>query len=196
MNGRTKFYKTIIYFLLTGTLFWSVACTKSDTSSTHWIPGYLETDLMEIASPESGYLKKLWVRRGQMVKAQEPLFELAAEELRLGLEDAKVFSEASAARLEDSRQGLRPDEIAALTAELEEAKASLKLATINVERLRTLANKGVSPQADLDQSESAFSQAWQAVLLLEARIRVGKVGARDFQQKAMEKEFASAQLKE
>ena len=179
--------------LLTAFVFMS-GCSKNK-NKPEWLPAYLESELLEIASPEAGYLKVLSVNRGQLVKEGDALFELDDTALEFDRESAAALAEASAARLADAREGLRPDEIAVLVAEMEEASAALKLATKELERTRKLFTGGASTQAQLDQAESVFTQAKEAVHLLEARLRLAHEGSRTFQQKALADELYSAESK-
>ena len=52
------------------------ACSPSDEPAG--LPGYLETDLIEMASPEAGYLRALPVNRGQTIETGTLLFRLAS----------------------------------------------------------------------------------------------------------------------
>lgn len=160
------------------------------------VPGYLEAELIEIASPEAGYLERLPVQRGQHVENGAELFALNAATQEFNADEAEALVEASAARLQDARLGLRPDEIDSLRAELDEAKARLDLSTIRVERYRALFKDGAATQAELDQAESDFTQATQQVNARQARLRLAEEGARAFQRKALEGEVAGAEARE
>ena len=173
-------------------LVFAFGCSKK-TDSSEWLPAYLESESLEVASPGAGYLKRLSVHRGQSVKAGQALFEIDPTVQELNQAAAVALAEASSERLADAQQGLRPEEINVLLAEQERAKASLSLATKERDRVAMLLAKNAATQAALDLAENAVTQAQQAGQELQAQLRLAQLGAREFQQKALKQESQSTQ---
>ncbi|EDY82949.1 hypothetical protein VDG1235_2572 [Verrucomicrobiia bacterium DG1235] len=155
-------------------------------------PGYLEAYLIELSSSESGYLKSVSVSRGQSVDLGAPVFELDSDALRLAAGEARARVDARSARLDDARRGLRPDEVEALRAQLEETKAGLDLATKQWERAKQLFEGNAFAAVDLDRARSSYEQWREKERLQAARLRLGDEGARAFQIKALESDLEQA----
>src|SRR4051812_36087597 len=78
------------------------------------LQGYVEGEYVYVASPLAGALQKLSVRRGDQVKAGDPLFFLDDTPEKAARDEAERRLAQARANLEDARKGRRPEEIAAL----------------------------------------------------------------------------------
>ena len=97
------------------------------------------------------------------------------------------------AQLADLTKGKRPDELAAVRAQLAQATAALTLASADFNRDRQLvASKFIAP-ARLDTTRSAVAQAQARVEELRAQLRVAGTGARPDEIRAAEKDVNAAQ---
>jgi len=117
----------------------------------------------------------------------EQASEVAArQEMQSRIERAK-------AQLADLKKGKRPDELAAVRAQLAQASAALAQATADFTRDQKLVtDKFISPQR-LDATRSAMQQARARVDELRAQLRVAQTGARTDEIVAAEKEVNAAQ---
>jgi HlyD family secretion protein len=140
--------------------------------------GYAEADYVRIASPIGGSLSKLYLQRGDQATANAPAFVLEQDSERAAREEASARLQRAQAQLSDLNKGKRPDEIAALQAQLAEGHAALTLANADLARQQQLqAAHFVSP-AQLDSARAAVEREQARGNDLRAQIRVAQLGAR------------------
>lgn len=171
--------------LLAGT-----GCAKQESDS---FPGYAEGDYVRLTAPVAGTLVKLHVQRGDKVAANTPAFVLEGQSELAARDEARSRIERAKAQLADLKKGKRPDELAAVRAQLAQATAALTQATADFDRDRKLvADKFISPQR-LDATRSAMQQARARVDELSAQLRVAQTGARPDEIAAAAREVDAAQ---
>jgi RND family efflux transporter MFP subunit len=131
-------------------------------------PARLEGAMQRVmAAPVDGYLKEAYVRPGDLVKAGQPLAELADEDLRLELrkaqsEVAQLQNSYGAALIKQDRT-----EIGIVFARLEEARAQLALVETQLQRVRLVAPfDGVVITGDLTQTLGAPVKKGDALMTL------------------------------
>ncbi len=151
-------------------------CGKNSTGSYQ---GYIEGEYVYVASPLGGALTNLAVARGDSVKAGQLLFELE----RQSEADAVVQSEKNLAQaraqMDDIKKGARPTEIASLAAQIERAKADLKLAEDEFLRRQKLGGSDVISKEELDQARAQRDAAQAQVAQLTADLDTAKLGGRE-----------------
>ena len=168
----------------------SGGCAKQASDA---FPGYAEGDYVRLTAPIAGTLTKLHVQRGDAVAAAAPAFVLEQESEAAARQEAEFRIERAKAQLADLTKGKRPDELAAVRAQLAQATAALTLATADYNRDRQLvASKFIAP-ARLDTTRSAMAQAQARVEELGAQLRVAGTGARPDEIRAAEKDVNAAQ---
>lgn len=141
--------------------------------------GYVEGEFVHAASPMSGRLEELAVCRGEGVGKGAVLFRLEETPERAAREEALRRVEQARAQLLDARQGLRPSEIAALEAQLEQAKSALVLSEVELERQTKLLKTQVSSRRDVDMAQATRDADRQRVSELQAMLETGRLGARE-----------------
>lgn len=155
--------------------------------------GYAEADYVRLASPIGGTLAKVYLKRGDKVARDAPAFVLEQESERAAREEALSRVERAQALLANLKKGKRPDEIAAIQAQLSQAQAALQLATAElVRQQQLLAAKFISP-ARVDEARTAVAQNQGRVRELQAQLRVAQLGARSDEIKAAEQDLSTAQ---
>lgn len=148
--------------------------------------GYVEGEFVYVASPLGGALTNLAVSRGQEIKAGQLLFELERESETAAVREAEQRLAQARARLENLTKGRRPSEIEALEAQLERARASLRLAEQELARRNQLSEgKVVSPE-ELDLAQSRRDTEQAQVAALTAELKTARLGAREDEIKAAE----------
>jgi HlyD family secretion protein len=151
------------------------ACAPTKESA---YTGYAEGEYVRIASPYAGSLTTLNVKRGDQVAADAPLYALEQESERASRAEFQARLKQSEARLENLRKGKRPDEIAAIRAQLAQADAALQLSNAELKRTQDLiANKFVSP-SKLDEARAAVARDRAHVAELNAQIKVAQLAGR------------------
>ena len=142
------------------------------------LPGYVEADYVRLAAPIGGTLAHLHVQRGDTVAAGAPAFVLEQDNERAARSEAQARVAQAEAQWSNLRKGKRPDEIAALEAQLAQAQASAALSQSELQRQQQLvAQHFVSPSV-LDQARAARDRDAQRVSEAQAQLRVARQGAR------------------
>ena len=151
------------------------ACSQTESSS---YPGYAEGEYVRIASPYAGNLTTLSVKRGDQVAAGAALFALEHESERAGREEMAARVRQTESQLENARKGKRPDEVAAVRAQLAQAEASVKLSSAEMKRTEDLvASKFLSPSR-LDEARGAQERDRSRVAELNAQLNVVQLAGR------------------
>lgn len=176
---------------LLGSLALLNACTPDAESP---LPGFVEGDWHYLAAPSAGWLEQLTVEEGDQLDAGALVFRLDSDFQELQVAQAEARRRQAVERREDLRTGARPQELAAIEAELEEARANLKLAAIERNRWLKLAAEGLASADTADQVTQRWEAAKARVRTAEAKLASARLGARPHQQVAAEAEAeASAQ---
>lgn len=155
---------------------------------TNRLQGYVEGEFVYVAAPGAGALEKLAVRRGAQVKEGDLLFSLDSRPERAAHDEATRRLAQAKANLEDLKKGRRPEEIAAVEAQIEQARAALTMSTNEKRRQDELFKRGVAAQRELDLAISNFDQDRKKVVQLEADLATARLGARTDQVSAAEAE--------
>ena len=155
--------------------------------------GYVEADYVRLSSPLAGQLAKLYLERGQQVAAGAAAFTLEQQSERAAREESRHRVEQARRQLADLQAGRRPDEIRALQAQLDQARAALAASTADLERTeRLVRDRFVSPSR-LDEQRAAVQRDRARVAELAANLRQGRQGARENQVAAAQQELQAAE---
>lgn len=158
---------------------------------TGW-SGYAEGDYVYIASPLGGRLDQLAVHTGDRVKQGDALFALDAVAEQAAVAQAQAQAQASEAQARNTDKGRRPDELAALRAQLAQANAQATLARSAWQRQKAQVDQGFVSAAQLDSATAALRQAEQRVAELQSNLRVAQLPARSDERQAAEATAVSA----
>ena len=151
-------------------------CSKAP--ETTW-QGYLEGDFVYIASPLAGRLDQLAVVKGQQVKKSDLLFALESENERAAQSEANAQLSSAKAKLEDTKKGLRPSELAGLQARVGQAKANAELSRINLSREEELFKEKVISQSDYDHARLTYEANVKTVEQVISELDTAHLGARN-----------------
>jgi HlyD family secretion protein len=154
--------------------------------------GYVEEDYVYAAAAASGIIDTIPVREGQLVRQGDVLFVLDRSQQQAQYDAARARADAAEASLANLKTGSRQEEIDVTKASLMKAEADLNLAQQNLARSQDLFDKGLEPQAKLDQDKATVKSAQAAVDQLQAQLKVQTLPARDAQQIAAEANYAAA----
>lgn len=170
------------FFQILGALvlvaFALVGCSESRSG---WLQGYIEGEFVYVASPSGGQLQKLFVQRGQHVSAGDPLFVLDVEPEKAAREEAHRRLLQAQSNLEDVKKGKRPTELAAVEAQLEEARAALNFSEQEFTRQEKLLRTGVSARQEADRARATRDGDRERVRQLESDLKTAQMGAREDQ---------------
>ena len=171
-------------------MIFASSCSKEDPSR---VQGYIEGEFVYVASPFGGRLENLAVKRGDQVDKGQLLFMLDDTAERAAREEALRRVAQAEAQLADAKQGLRPSEINAIEAQLEQAKASLALSEVELERQKKLLASRVTSRRDVDMAQATRDEDRQRVAQLESTLETGRLGARPELVKAAEQNLLAQQ---
>ncbi|MGE0753278.1 MAG: HlyD family secretion protein [Variibacter sp.] len=142
--------------------------------------GWVEADLVFSGPDDPGRVETLAVREGDTVKEGAPLYTVDADLQKADLaanEAAVAEAKARLARAEAQQQ--RPAEVAVLESQQERAEAALTLSTQELQRQRTLAEKGFTPKAQLDTAQSNYNRDKAALEEIKRQINVARLSSRE-----------------
>jgi HlyD family secretion protein len=165
-------------------------CSESGVEA--W-QGYVEGEFVLLASPAAGQLEKLYVHRGDQVAAGKTVFALEQENERAARLEAAERLRSAQARLENLSAKRRPEEIEALRAELNQARATRDLSASQLAQQQKLFDGGFTAQARMDEARSAHARDVARVAEAQAQLQnaLQPVG-RDAERKAAEGEVEAA----
>ena len=141
--------------------------------------GYAEAELVYIAPPVAGRLTTLAVRSGETVTAGQALFELDATPDVAADAEARSRAQSAQAQAADTDKGRRAPELAVTRAQLDQARAAERLASIDLTRQQELLTQGFVAKARVDDAATTLAQARARVVELGAAVQVGRLPARD-----------------
>ncbi len=141
--------------------------------------GYVEGEFVQVSGPVAGRLTALSVKRGDVVKTNDQLFELESEFETAALNAALADLAAAEAQLADLKTGKRPLEISAIEAQLDQARAIERDSALQLERDRELFRSNSIPKSQLDKSQADADANRARVRELEDNIAVARLPDRE-----------------
>jgi HlyD family secretion protein len=154
----------------------------------------VEGYLVFMAPEDGGRIERLAVDSGDRVEAGQPLFELESAMQVAERNEADAKLQQARAQLADLRDALqRPEEIAVLRAQEERAKAQLSLSRAELDRQRTLFERGIAAKAQYDQATTAFDRDRAALEEVQRQIEAGRIAARSAAIEAAEAAVGAAE---
>jgi HlyD family secretion protein len=174
-------------------LFMAAALAACSKPADNYWQGYIEGEYVMLAAPAAGQLQKLYVRRGDKVDLDKPLFVLEQESERAARLQAEEQLKSAEARLENLRAGRRAPEVESLRAAVTQAKAALALSASQLAQQQALFKGGFIAQAVLDQATSAHARDAALLKGAEAQLRTAlQPLGREDERKAAEGDVAAA----
>ncbi|MEZ5833396.1 MAG: HlyD family efflux transporter periplasmic adaptor subunit [Dongiaceae bacterium] len=150
-------------------------CERPDTGT--W-QGYVEAEYTYVAPLEAGRITSLNVQRGDEVQAGQPLFALEDDSERAARDQAVAELEQAKSDLVDLQKGDRPEDLAVIQAQLDEARASLALSVPRLARREKMVKGSIVGVEELDQAKSEILADRGNIAEYEARLAQGKLPAR------------------
>lgn len=129
LNRTTRLYLLALAAMLT-------ACGQP---AEEFHQGYVEGEWLYLSAPLAGYLDVLNVTRGARLNKGDKVFSLSSNHELHGLQEAEARALAAAERTRNLTNPRRPQEIAALEAQVRAAEAALQLSTTQLKQQEALA---------------------------------------------------------
>lgn len=184
--------KSIAILLLFSLL---ISCDRADNLLYQ---GYVESELIFLATPFSGDLEKKYVSRGDFVQKGLLLFKLdeEPESLRIMQNQAELIQAKKT--LQDLKNPKREPEIEAIKAQIEQVDAQLELAELRLKRYQTLHQKQAIDKHSLDEASARFEELENRKAQYHANLKLALMGSRQDQIDAQAARINAleAQLKE
>ncbi len=153
--------------------------------------GYIEGENTYLASPYSGTLMQLGVQRGERVTKGQFLFQLDENPQIMLLKKGGQDIAQAKHMLNDLNEPLRPQEIAAIKAQIAQVEANISLAELRVKRYQHLYEKNASAKDTLDEAIENLTKQQKLKDQYVANLQLGEHGSRDEQIRAQEKKIES-----
>jgi HlyD family secretion protein len=141
--------------------------------------GYIEGEYVNIAPIEVARVATEYVRRGDKLKAGDRIATLETTDAEIAVHNAEAALGQAKAELANILYGRRPEEIAAIEADLKAAQVQQDDAQRTLNRRKDLNSRGFASQADLDSAQTAYDVAASHVTELSANLAVARLPARD-----------------
>lgn len=158
--------------------------------------GWVEAELLFIGPDETGRLEQLDVREGDTMQVGGALFavdsELQAADVH-GALAAVAEARARLSRLENAQQ--RKEEVAVLQAQEHRAQSAVALSTAELDRQKTLAEKGFAARAQLDIATANFNRDRAALEEVRRQIDVARMASREEDIAAARQSLAAAEAR-
>lgn len=155
-----------------------VAITGCDRPRQDTWQGYVEAEYTYVAPLAAGRILALDVQRGDQVEAGQPLFALEDDAERAARDQAAAELAQAQADLADLQKGDRPEDLAIVQAQLDEARASLALSVPRLARREKMVKGSIIGEEELDQAKSAILADRGNIAEYEARLAEAKLPAR------------------
>lgn len=178
-------------FLLAGSVA-LVLCLGCRSEESGRVQGYVEGEYTYIASQYPGRLKSLSIQRGDIVQAQQVLFELESEQESALAERAVAEKERAEAEHRDARKGLRPSEIDALRAQISAEESAEEFAESELVRQQKLFDANATSKHLLERARAERRRAAERLKQLRAELETAQLGARTDRTLAAEAQMKSA----
>src|SRR5438270_6430140 len=114
---------------------------------------------IEVASKVNGRVASISVDKGDKVQAGQVLVRLENDEYRAQLAQQKGQLANLEAKLEELKNGSRPEEIEKARADVAEAAADFNNAKVSLNRTRELVKQGVFSPQSLDDAEAKYNSS-------------------------------------
>jgi len=155
--------------------FLTSAC---DGPNTGEYSGFVEGLFIRPAPVAGGRIEVLAVGKGEDVAAGALLFALDDQREQADLAAAEATLAEAQSRLQNLKYGRRPEEIAVVEAQRDQARAQLELARLNYDRAKALlAQEAVSVERR-DRAAAEYEAARASVASLTAELEVARLPAR------------------
>lgn len=152
---------------------------NSDEETVLSATGYVvAAHKIAVASKVVGKVAWIGVEKGDKVREGQVLVRLEDDEYRAQLQQARGQLQSLQARLQELETGSRPEEIAVALANLEQARAELVNAKVNLDRTEKLVREGVFAKQMLDDAEAQFRSREARVKSLERTYELVRIGPR------------------
>jgi HlyD family secretion protein len=174
MASRTHGFVVVFGLLVAAAGVGAVAFWRPSPDTP--IVGIVRATEIRVAPEVGGQVAAIKVRKGDRVKAGDPVAELSALELTASVAQARAALAAAVADRNNVYAGVRAEQIATYAAEIAKAKSRLAYAEQQLTRVSTLARGDNAPLQSLDEAENDAASARADVAEAEANHAAAQAG--------------------
>lgn len=132
--------------------------------------------IKKLAFKSSGKIDAVFVKKGDQIKAGQPLLQLDTKDLTYGLSAARGQMEAAQAQYEKALTGAVPEDIRQIEANVKKAEAAYIFMKDQYEKLEKLYASGAVSQKDLDKTKVEFETVeadYRSAMEMEKKLKNG-----------------------
>ena len=133
---------------------------------------------IEVASKVNGRVLWIGVDKGDKVKAGQVLVRLEDDEYQAQVTQYKGSLMNLEARLDELKNGSRPEEVARAKSDVEQAKADVDNYKLTLDRTKQLVSEGVMAKQTLDDAQAKYDGAVAHVASLQRTLDLAVIGTR------------------
>ncbi|MDQ2710681.1 MAG: efflux RND transporter periplasmic adaptor subunit [Acidobacteriota bacterium] len=133
---------------------------------------------IEVASKVNGRVASIMVDKGDKVKAGQLLVRLEDDEYRAQVQQQKGQLANLEAKLEESLNGSRPEEVEKARADVSQSKADLQDSKASLDRTQQLVKEGVMSKQALDDAQAKYDGDIAKVASLQRTLDLSVLGPR------------------
>jgi len=152
---------------------WKVASSQTGVIASGKIAASEE---IQVVSKVSGKAASVNVNEGSIVKQGDVLVTLEAADYQQQIAQAQAAIAGAQAKLRDTKAGARNEQLQQLASTVEQAKASLKVAESNYNRMKALFDSGALSQAELEKVSLDLEKARTGLEQVQAQYDLAKAG--------------------
>lgn len=198
-KNRRRLFKTLIsekrrlffFLLFFGIGFYALIGFVPHKEGSYRVQGYIEGKFVHVAPAIAGNIEKIFVREGDVVEKDQALFTLECQREIAARDGAVAQLEHSKEVLENLTKSKRPEEIEAIEASIEQARAVSNRNDLLLERQEALLRTHTVSQQSYDNALASAQSAKARVEELEANLKVAKLPAREDEIHAAEADVRS-----
>jgi|GEM_PF-1796085 len=151
---------------------------RADITREETVIGQLEAkSQVEVKAKVGGILKEVLVREGDPIAKGAVLVRIDDVDLRKALRQAEARYALSLAQYDKSQKGGTREQVSSLEASVKNAEVEMDLARENLDRVKSLYEKGYSSDQEYEDAKGRFEWAQAAYEDAKRRLEYAKTGA-------------------
>jgi multidrug resistance efflux pump len=170
----------------------AVGCREREADPDSF-QGVVEYEERDLGFEVTGRITEIAVHEGDRLTPQALIARVAPELERSALAVRESEARAASEQLDLLRAGSRPEDVRALAARVDSARAAEALVRVNVERSRKMYAAQATPRAALDEVEAQLQRTEADTRAAEESLRAARRGARVQEVQAARDRLAAAQ---
>ena len=153
-------------------------CSCNSQTEQTTFTGYVEAELVYLASPQSGWINTMPWQAGEPISPNDTAFELDQIQQLAAVNEAQARFDQASAQERNGITGARQEEIDELVAQRKQAEVAKKFAASEKIRWNKLVEQGLAPASKSTQVNADYASSAAKLEAIKASIEVAKLGVR------------------